>query len=71
MDLIEFKNREKLRLDNETIKFFNWMIPENKEEKKETPEEYINSHIGADKFSYHQINIFVKLFMNQYKIDNT
>ena len=63
---IEFKNREKLRLDKEADKFFKWMLPED----ENNPEEYINSHIGTDKFSYHQINIFIKLFMNQYKIDN-
>ena len=70
---IEFKNREKLRLDKEMTKFYNWMIPEENVEGKKikkTPEEYINSHIGAEKFSYHQINIFNRLYMNQYKVDN-
>ena len=70
---IEFKNREKLRLDREKTKFFNWMIPEQTIEGKviqKAPEEYINENIGASKFSYHQVNIFIKLFMNQYKIDN-
>ena len=49
------------------------MIPNKNENGKSTqqkPEEYIISHIGVNKFSYHQINIFIKLFMSQYKIEN-
>jgi len=72
-DKIEFKKRDELRLDEEKIKFFNWMLPE--EEKKgksitKSAEDYIIKNIGADKFSYHQVNIFINLFMNQYKFDN-
>ena len=73
MDRIDFKNKEKLRLDKEQTKFFEWMIPEENIDGqiiKQKPEDYINSYIGAKIFSYHQINIFIKLFMNQYKIDN-
>ena len=70
IDRIKFKNREKLRLNKEKAKFFKWMIPEKIDGKKQTPEEYINTYIGAEKFSYHQINIFINLYMNQYKIDN-
>lgn len=73
IDKIELKHREKLRIDPETTKFFNWMIPEEEKEGKKiklTPEEYIINNIGAEKFSYHQINIFIKLFINQYKMDN-
>ena len=73
MDRIEFKNREKLRLNLEEEKFFNWMIPGIKKEGKiikQSPEDYINTYIGAEKFSYHQINIFIKLYMNQYKMEN-
>jgi len=81
---IDFNNKEKLRLDEEKTKFFNWMIPKEDEKGqpiKTTPEEFIidnmlNLHkedfkgTREAKFSYHQINIFIKLFMNQYKIDN-
>ena len=76
MNRIQFKNRDKLRLDEEKTKFFNWMIPEKNIEGKiikQDPEEYIISHIiamGAKTISYHQINIFIKLFMSQYKIEN-
>ena len=74
IDKIIFKEKEKLRLDKEQIKFFNWMIPEIKKEGKlvkPSHEEYINSNIGSKIYSYHQINIFIKLFIYQYKLDNT
>jgi len=48
------------------------MISEVKKEdqsKYKDAEEYINGNIGANKFFYHQINIFIKLFINQYKAD--
>ena len=70
---IDFQNKEPLRLDKETSKFFNWMIPEEYVEGrkiKKTPEEYIIENIGTNRYSYHQINIFIKLFLNQYKADN-
>ena len=76
IDEIKFQNRDKLRLDEEKTKFFNWMIPEENIEGKliqKEPEEYIISHItamGAKSISYHQINIFIKLFMSQYKMDS-
>lgn len=68
MKYISFETREKLRLDNEKNKFFKWMIP--KKENSQTPEEYIKANIGTNKFPYLQINIFINLFMNQYKQDN-
>ena len=49
------------------------MIPEENIEGrkiKKTPEEYIIENIGTSRYSYHQINIFIKLFLNQYKADN-
>jgi len=70
---IDFQTKDKLRLDKETSKFFNWMIPEEDIEGrkiKKTPEEYILENIGTNRYSYHQINIFIKLFLNQYKADN-
>jgi len=48
------------------------MISEVKKEdqsKYKDAEEYINGNIAANKFSYHQINIFIKLFIKQYKTD--
>ena len=71
---IDFKKRERVRLSPEENIFFNLMISEVKKEdetKYKNPEEFINDNIGANKFSYHQINIFIKLFMNQYKMDNS
>ena len=74
MNKIEFKNKEKVRLTAKEKKFFKWMISGAKKKDKskyKDAEEYINDNIGTNKFSYHQINIFIKLFMNQYKSDNT
>ena len=68
MDKISFNTKEELRLDENKKKFFNWMIPVKTSKQQQKPEDYINAHIGASTFSYHQINIFVKLFMHQYKI---
>ena len=68
---IDLKNRDKIRLNSVEPKFFKWMMPLNKDKLTQPkPEEFILSHIGAKKFSYHQINIFIRLFMNQYKLDN-
>ena len=44
------------------------MIPVKMGKEQQNPEDYINAHIGASTFSYHQINIFIKLSMYQYKI---
>ena len=74
IDKITFKEKEPLKLDNETIKFFNWMLPEERKENnrfiKPSPEEYIYANLGAKKFCYHQINNFIKLYLAQYKMDN-
>ena len=72
---IKFEDKEKLRLNQEQLKFFKWMIPKKKDQKlvQIEPEEYINSHflaMGINKYSYHQVNIFIKLFINQYKMDD-
>ena len=68
---IDLENKEKLRLDKETKKFFNWMIPNEENDIELKPEEYIKKYIGVEKFSYHQVNIFIKLFINQYKMYNS
>ena len=57
---IDLENKEKLRLDKETKKFFNWMIPNEENDIELKPEEYIKKYIGVEKFSYHQVNIFIK-----------
>jgi len=31
-------------------------------------ENFVKEHIGIKKYSYHQINIFIKLFISQYII---
>lgn len=66
MTKIDFENRERVRLNKEEDTFFNSIISRVKKKDKseyKNPEEFINYNMGSNKFSYHQINIFIRLFM--------
>ena len=70
---INFENRDKIRLNEIKNKFFQLMTAYKEKDGKlihPEPEEFILSNIGEKKISYHQINIFINLFMNQYMSDN-
>ena len=60
---ITFENIPKFKYPNEMIDIFNRMIDINSNEKMQ---EWVKNHIGIEKYSYHQINIFIKLFISQY-----
>ena len=57
----------KLELDEETIKIFRNII---KRDTNEKIEEFIKERIDNKNYSYHQIQIIIKLFMNQFNISN-
>ena len=54
---------EKLKLKQEIRDKFKAMIGQDKNEKIE---EYIKKNIGIENYSYHQISIYIKLFISQY-----
>ena len=76
INIINFNNKEKIRLNNEEIKLFKLMMASIEKEGKrinQTPEDFIDSNIGSKKYSYYQINIFIKLFkllLHQHILEN-
>ena len=65
---ITFENMPPFNYPTEIIKLFTNML-----EKKSNKEiqEFVKKYIGVQKYSYHQINIFIKLFISQYSKFNT
>ena len=57
----------KLELDEETIKILKRMIGK---ETNEQIVEFIKENIGIQEYSYHQVQIFIKLFISQFKLYN-
>ena len=60
---ITFENMQKFNYPKEMIDIFNRMLNIDSNEKMQ---EWVKNHIGIEKYSYHQINIFIKLFISQY-----
>ena len=60
---ISFDNMPKFNFTEKIINIFNRMLGIDSNEKIE---EFVKKYIGLTKYSYHQINIFVKLFISQY-----
>ena len=60
---ITFENMPQFNYSDKITKLFTHML-----EKKTNPEiqEFVKKYIGLTKYSYHQINIFIKLFISQY-----
>ena len=69
--LLNIFNRENITLENmpkfnyskEMIDIFNRMLEINSNVKMQS---FVKKYIGCKKYSYHQINIFIKLFISQY-----
>ena len=60
---ITLKNMPKFNFPKEIIDIFNRMLLIN---SNEAMEKWVKDFIGIEKYSYHQIHIFVKLFISQY-----
>ena len=60
---ITFENMPPFNYPNEMITIFNRMLGINSNEKMQ---KWVKEHINIPKYSYHQINIFIKLFISQY-----
>ena len=60
---ITFENQPKLDLSKDIISVFQKM---SKGDSNEKIEKFIKENIGIQKYSYHQVNIFIKLFISQY-----
>ena len=62
-ETIEFKSLPPFNYSDELVEIFTRMrgYKTNKE-----IENFVKEHIGIKKYSYHQINIFIKLFISQY-----
>ena len=60
---ISLENMPPFNYPNEIINLFDRMLGINTNEKME---EFVKKYIGVEKYSYHQINIFIKLFISQY-----
>ena len=65
---IKFENKPRLYLPKPKVDLFNFMLGLDTNKKIY---EFIKKEIGAQKFSYHQINIFINLFISQYSKFNT
>ena len=52
-----------LELENDIIIIFKRMLDKSTNEEIE---EFIKEHIGLEKYSYHQVDLFIKLFISQY-----
>ena len=66
---ISFDNIQKLDLPDNLIKILKKMINFNSNDEKEFNDEiekFIKPYIGIEKYSYHQLIIFIKLFISQY-----
>ena len=64
---ITLGNLPKLDLDYETKMIFNIMIGK---ETNEQIEEFIKENIGIQKYTYHQVHIFISIFISQFKSNN-
>ena len=64
IDNIEIDKKPELNLSDERSIFFENML-NTKDNKKFL--EFINNNIGIEKYSYHQLNIFINLFIGQYR----
>ena len=60
---ITFNNMPKFDYSEEMIKIFKKMLDIDSNEKIQ---QFVEKYIGIKKYSYHQINIFIKLFISQY-----
>jgi len=60
---ISIKNMPEFNLSTKIINIFNRMLRIN---SNEAIENYVRKHIGIKNCSYHQIDIFIKLFISQY-----
>ena len=61
---ITFENMPAYDYDQKTIKTFNDMT---NIDSNEGIKDFVEKHIGIKKYSFHQINIFIKLFISQFK----
>ena len=60
---ITFNNKPCLNLPDKTIDIFNKMLDLN---TNELINDFVSNKIGTKKFTYHQVNIFINLFISQY-----
>ena len=65
IDNITLENLPKLELDEETKKIFNKIIGA---ENDEQIEKFIKNNIGIKNYSYHQIQIFIKMIKTQFNL---
>ena len=65
---ISFENMPKLNYSDEIIKKFKYIL---KIKSNEEIEELVKKKIGVQKYSYHQINIFIKIFLSQFNKFNS
>ena len=62
-DNITLKNMPKFKYSDYYINIFKRMLGH---ESNEDIQKFVECYIGVEKYSYHQINIFIKLFISQY-----
>ena len=62
-ETITFESMPKFNYPRETINIFERMLGINSNEKMQL---WVKKNIGIERYSYHQINIFIKLFISQY-----
>ena len=64
--VITLDNIPKLDLPNETIDILRRMLGYDSTKNSEEIEKFIKKMIGIEKYTYHQVQIFIKLFISQY-----
>ena len=64
-DNITQKNMPDFNYSNDIIDIFDRML--DKKSNNKMIEKFVKSNIGISKYSFHQINIFINLFISQYK----
>ena len=62
-DNITFENMSPFNYPNNIILLFDKMLSIKSNDEME---KFVKEHIGVKRYSYHQINIFIKLFISQY-----
>ena len=60
---ITIENMPTFNFPKEIINLFNRMLGINSNDEIQ---KFVKEHIGVERYSYHQINIFIKLFISQY-----
>ena len=60
---ITFENMPKFKYTKDYINIFTRMLGH---KSNEDIQKFVEHYIGVEKYSYHQINIFIKLFISQY-----